>query len=82
MNKIALFFGIMLAVTAASAQAAPGADKSAASADALTKTVSGRRGVLRERGARCTHRQDDRDCCQLAHGWPPFRSRPLVVISR
>ena len=41
MNEIALFFGIMLAVTAASAQAAPGADKSSASADALTKTVSG-----------------------------------------
>lgn len=40
MDKITLFFGIMLAAMAASAAAAPGMDKSAASADALAKTVS------------------------------------------
>lgn len=40
MDKIALFFGIMLAAMVASAEAAPAADQSAASADALTRTVS------------------------------------------
>lgn len=41
MNKITLFLGSMLSAMAASTAAAQGADTSTASADALTRTVSG-----------------------------------------
>lgn len=40
MSKVVIFFSAMLAAMAASAEAAPGADKSGAAADALTKTIS------------------------------------------
>lgn len=40
MNKIAIVFGLMFAALAASAAPASGAYKSAASADALTRTVT------------------------------------------